>query len=127
MIKEAVGVMEKINKENKTEEMNKFYITLLLNECNCMNNLKDYSNTVKVGQKVVEMDPKSVKAYYYLGNAYAYMDEYKDATKCYDKLYELMPNKDDPGVVALNKLITTRRTVKEENARRKFRAFLSQK
>ena len=116
-----------INKENKTEEMNKFYITLLLNECNCMNNLKDYSNTVKVGQKVVEMDPKSVKAYYYLGNAYAYMDEYKDATKCYDKLYELMPNKDDPGVVALNKLITTRRTVKEENARRKFRAFLSQK
>jgi tetratricopeptide (TPR) repeat protein len=127
IIKEAVSVIEKINKENKTEEINKFYITLLLNECNCMNNLKDYSNTVKVGQKVIEMDQKSLKAYYYMGNAYAYLDEYKDATKCYDKLYELMPNKDDPGVIALNNLITKRRKVKEENARRKFRAFLAQK
>ena len=126
-IKEAINVIEKINNENMTEEINKFLITLLLNECNCMNNLKDYSNTVKIGEKIIKMDPKSMKAYYYMGNAYAYMDEYKDATKCYEKLHELIPNKDDPGVIALNELITTRRKVKEENARRKFRAFLAQK
>lgn len=127
IIKDAISVIEKINKENSTEEIKQFLITLLLNECNCMNNLKDYSNTVKVGQKIVEMDPKSLKAYYHMGTAYAYMDEYKDATKCYDKLYELIANKEDPGVVKLNDLITKRRTVKEESARRKFRAFLAQK
>ena len=127
IIKNAISVIEKINKENMNEEINKFLITLLLNECNCMNNLKDYSNTVKVGQKIVEMDPNSLKAYYHMGTAYAYLDEYKDATKCYDKLYELISHKEDPGVVALNKLITQRRKVKEENARRKFRAYLAQK
>ena len=127
ILKDAASVLEKINKENFNEDMKKLLLSLLLNECNCMNNLKDYSNTVKIGQKVVEMDPNSVKAYYYMGNAYAYMDEYKDATKCYDKLYELIPNKEDPGVVALNDLITKRRTVKEEKARKRFRAFLSQK
>ena len=46
-IKEAINIIEKINKENITEEINKFLITLLLNECNCMNNLKDYSNYSK--------------------------------------------------------------------------------
>ena len=127
IIQDAISVIEKINKENTTEEINKFLLTLLLNECNCMNNLKDYSNTVKVGEQIIARDPNSLKAYYYMGTAYAYLDEYKDATKCYDKLYELIPNKDDPGVVALNQLITSRRKVKEENAKRKFRAFLAQK
>lgn len=127
IIKDAINVMEKINKENLTDEMNKFQITLLLNECNCLNNLKDYSNTVKIGEQIIKMDPNSLKAYYHMGKAYAYMDEYKDATKCYDKLYELIANKEDPGVKDLKNLITTRRKVKEENARRKFRAYLAQK
>ena len=127
LIKQAASAIEAINKDNKTEEINKFYITLLLNVCNCMNNLKDYSNTVRVGKKAVEMDPNSIKAYYYMGNAYAYLDEFDEAKKCYDKLYELIANKTDPGVVALNNLITKRRTAKEENARRKYRAYLAQK
>ena len=55
------------------------------------------------------------------------MDEFKDAQKCYDKLYELIENKEDPGVKALNELINKRRKEKEESARRKFRAFLAQK
>ena len=62
ILKDAISVIEKINKENTTEEINKFLITLLLNECNFMNNLKDYSNTVKVGEQIVKMDPKSMKA-----------------------------------------------------------------
>ena len=101
IIKDAISVIEKINKENLTEEINKFLITLLLNECNCMNNLKDYSNTIKVGERIIKLDPNALKVYYYMGNAYAYMDEYKDAQKCYDKLYELIAYKEDPGVVAL--------------------------
>ena len=39
----------------------------------------------------------------------------------------LIENKEDPGVKALNELINKRRKVKEDNARRKFRAFLAQK
>ena len=127
ILNNGVGVLEKINKENLTEEMQKLLLSLQLNQCNCMNNLRDYPNTVKVGQKIVEKDPNSLKAYYYMGTAYAYLDEYKDAGKCYDKLYELIPNKEDPGVVALNNLITKRRTEKEEKARKRFRAFLAQK
>ena len=127
VIKDAISVVEKINKVNYTPEINKFLITLLLNECNCFNNLKDYSNTIKTGTKIIEMEKNTLKAYYYMGNAYAYLDEYNDAQKCYDKLYELIENKEDPGVKALNQLITKRRKEKEENARRKFRAFLAQK
>ena len=127
ILNNGIGVLEKINKENLNEEMQKLLISFQLNQCNCMNNLKDYANTVKVGQKIIEKDPNSLKAYYHMGTAYAYLDEYKDATKCYDKLYELIANKEDPGVVFLNNLITKRRTEKEERARRKFRAYLAQK
>ena len=127
IIKEGVNVMRAMNKENITEDMNKFFISLLLNECNCMNNLKDYSNTIKVGQEIIKMDSKSMKAYYYMGIAYAYLDEYSDAQDCYGQLYALIPNKDDPGVLALKDLIAKRSKIKEENAKRRFRAFLAQK
>ena len=127
IIVEAISCIQKINKVNLTPEINKFLISLLLNECNCFNNLKDYSNTVKTGKKIIEMDKNTLKVYYYMGNAYAYLDEFQDAQKCYDKLYELIENKEDPGVKSLNELINKRRKEKEENARRKFRAFLAQK
>ena len=123
-IKEAIKVIETINKINLTPEINKFFISLLLNECNCSNNLKDYSNTIKIGKKIIELEKNTLKVYYYLGNAYAYLDEFSDAQKCYDKLYELMENKEDPGVKALFELINKRRKIKEEDAKRKFRAFL---
>ena len=127
IIKDAISVIEKINKENLTPEINKFLLSLLLNECNCFNNLKEYSNTIKTGTKIIEMEQNTLKVYYYMGNAYAYLDEFKDAQKCYDKLYELIENKEDPGVKSLYELINKRRKEKEENARRKFRAFLAQK
>ena len=125
IIKDAISVIEKINKENLTPEINKFLISLLLNECNCFNNLKDYTNTIKTGNRIIEIEKNTLKVYYYMGNAYAYLDEFQDAQKCYDKLYELIENKDDPGVKALNELINKRRKTKEDNARRKFRAFLA--
>ena len=127
ILKDAISVIEKINKVNLTPEINKFLLSLLLNECNCFNNLKEYSNTIKTGTKIIEMEKNTLKVYYYMGNAYAYLDEFKDAQKCYDKLYELIENKEDPGVKALNELINKRRKEKEESARRKFRAFLAQK
>ena len=125
ILKDAISVIEKINKENLTPEINKFLISLLLNECNCFNNLKDYTNTIKTGNRIIEIEKNTLKVYYYMGNAYAYLDEFQDAQKCYDKLYELIENKDDPGVKALNELINKRRKTKEDNARRKFRAFLA--
>lgn len=126
-LSEAIGVMDKINNENLTEEMTKFKTTLMLNKCNCHNNLKEYSETEKMGNQIIKLDPKSMKAYYYLGNAYAYMDEYKEANDCYEKLVELIPDKKDPGVVALRSLIDSRKKVKDEIARRKFKAYFARK
>lgn len=127
MLKEAIGVIDKINKEHTTEEITKFKNSLLLNECNCYNNMKEYNLCIKTGKEVVALDPKLIKAYYYMGNAYAYLDEFKDATDCYNKLYELIPDKNDPGVVALNELINKRRKTKEDAARRKYKAYFAQK
>ena len=127
IIKDAISVIEKINKVNITPEINKFLISLLLNECNCFNNLKEYDNTIKTGLKIIEMEKNTLKVYYYMGNAYAFLDEFDEAKKSYDKLYELIENKEDPGVKALNELINKRRKEKEDNARRKFRAFLAHK
>ena len=127
ILKEAIGVIEKINKENTTEEITKFKNSLLLNECNCLNNLKEYDLCVKIGKEIIQRDPKLIKGYYYMGNAYAYLDEFKDATECYNKLYELIENKNDPGVVALNDLINKRRKAKEEAARRKYKAYFAKK
>ena len=127
IIQDAISVIEKINKDNLNPEINKFLISLLLNECNCFNNLKEYSNTVKTGLKIIEMEKNTLKVYYYMGNAYAFLDEFTDAQKCYDKLYELIENKEDPGVKSLYELINKRRKEKEDSARRKFRAFLAQK
>lgn len=123
-IKEAKNVIETMNKVNLTPDINKFFISLLLNECNCSNNLKDYTNTIKIGKKIIELEKNTLKVYYYLCNAYAYLDEFPEAQKCYEKLYELIENKEDPGVKALLELINKRRKIKEDDAKRKFRAFL---
>ena len=98
-----------------------------MNECNCYNNMKEYDLCIKTGKEIIAKDPKSIKAYYYMGNAYAYLDEFKEATDSYNKLYELIPDKNDPGVVALNELINKRRKTKEDAARRKYKAYFAQK
>ena len=110
-LKEAKNVIETMNKINITPDINKFFISLLLNECNCSNNLKDYTNTIKIGKKIIELEKNTLKVYYYLGNAYAYLDEFSDAQKCYDKLYELIENKEDPGVKALFELINKKENI----------------
>ena len=123
---ESLNFVEKISKEFNTEEIQKFKLTLMLNKCNCFNNLKEYPSTVKLSKEIIKMEPNSVKAYYYLGNSLAYLDEFDEARENYNKLYELMPDKKDPGVVALNELINTRKKNKENHARKQFKAFLAQ-
>ena len=81
---------------------------------------------MKLSKEIIKIEPNSVKAYYYLGNSLAYLDEFDEAMENYNKLYELMPDKKDPGVVALNELINTRKKNKENQARKKFKAFLAQ-
>lgn len=123
---ESLNFVEKISKEFNTEEVQKFKLSLMLNKCNCFNNLKEYPSTVKLSKEIIKIEPNSVKAYYYLGNSLAYLDEFDEAMENYNKLYELMPDKKDPGVVALNELINTRKKNKENQARKKFKAFLAQ-
>ena len=115
------------NKEYKTEEIKKFKMSLMLNKCNCYNNLKDYPSTVKLGKEIIGLDEKTLKAYYYLGTALAYLDEFEEAMTNYNKLYELIPDKKDPGVIGLLDLINKRKQEKENNMRKKFKAFLSHK
>lgn len=125
---ESMNFIEKINnKDYKTEEIKKFKLSLMLNKCNCYNNLKDYPSTVKLGKEIIELDDKSLKAYYYLGTALAYLDEFDEALKNYNKLYELIPDKKDPGVCGLLDLINNRKKSKEDNMRKKFKAYLAHK
>ena len=125
---EAINIIEKIsNKDYKPEEIQKFKLSILLNKCNCYNNLKDYPSTVKLGKEIIEKDSKNLKAYYYLGTALAYLDEFDDALKYYNKLYELIPDKKDPGVVALLNLINNRKKSKDDLMRKKFKAYLAHK
>ena len=123
-----MNLIEKINnKEYKTEEIKKFKLSLLLNKCNCFNNLKDYPSTVKLGKEIIKDDDKSLKAYYYIGVALANLDEFEEAMTNYNKLYELIPDKKDPGVISLLDLINNRKKEKENSIRKKFKAYLAHK
>ena len=125
---EAMNLIEKINnKEYKTEEIKKFKLSLLLNKCNCFNNLKDYPSTVKLGKEIIKDDDKALKAYYYMGVALANLDEFEEAMTNYNKLYELIPDKKDPGVISLLDLINNRKKEKENSIRKKFKAYLAHK
>ena len=125
---ESMNFIDKINnKDYQIEEIKKFKLSLLLNKCNCYNNLKEYPSTVKIGKEIIENDDKCLKAYYYLGTALAYLDEFEEAMKNYNKLYELISDKKDPGIIALLDLINKRKKSKEDNIRKKFKAYLSSK
>ena len=125
---ESMNFIEKINnKDYLIEEIKKFKLSLLLNKCNCYNNLKEYPSTIKIGKEIIENDDKCLKAYYYLGTALAYLDEFEEAMKNYNKLYELISDKKDPGIIALLDLINKRKKSKEDNIRKKFKAYLSSK
>ena len=125
---ESMNFIEKINnKDYQAEEIKKFKLSLSLNKCNCYNNLKEYPSTIKIGKEIIENDDKCIKAYYQLGTAHAYLDDFEEAMKNYNKLYELIPDKKDPGIVALLDLINKRKKIKEDNIRKKFKAYLSSK
>ena len=125
---ESMNFIEKINnKDYQAKEIKKFKLSLLLNKCNCYNNLKEYPSTVKIGKEIIENDDKCLKAYYYLGTALAYLDEFEEAMKNYNKLYELISDKKDPGIIALLDLINKRKKNKDDNIRKKFKLYLSSK
>ena len=125
---ESINFIEKINnKDYQVEEIKKFKSSLLLNKCNCYNNLKEYPSTVKIAKEIIKNDDKCIKAYYYIGTALAYLDEFEEAMKNYNKLFELIPDKKDPGIIALLDLINKRKKNKEDNIRKKFKAYLSSK
>ena len=128
LLNEGIDFIEKItNKDYKTEEVKKFKLSLMLNKCNCFNNLKEYPSTVKLAKEIIEQDDKLCKVYYYLGTALAYLDEFEDALKNYNKLYELIPDKKDSGLNKLNELIISRKKIKEDSIRKKFKAYLAHK
>ena len=125
---EAMNLIEKINNQDyKPEEIKKFKLSLKLNKCNCYNNMKDYPSTVKLGKEIIKDDDKSLKAFYYLGVALANLDEFEEAMTYYNKLYELIPDKKDPGVISLLDLINNRKKEKENNMRKKYKAYFAHK
>ena len=89
--------------------------------------MKDYPSTVKLGKEIIKDDDKALKAYYYMGVALANLDEFEEAMTNYNKLYELIPDKKDPGVISLLDLINNRKKEKENSIRKKFKAYLAHK
>ena len=123
-----MNLIEKISSEDYLpEEIKKFKMSLMLNKCNCYNNLKDYPSTVKLSKEILQENDKTIKAYYYLGNALAYLDEFDEAMTNYNKLYELIEDKKDPGICSLLELINNRKKDKENNMRKKMKAYLAHK
>ena len=125
---ESMNLIEKIiNKDYKAEEIKKFKLSLMLNKYNCYNNIKEYPLTVKLSKEIIEQDDKSLKAYYHLGTSLANLDEFDEALKYYNKLYDFIPDKKDPGVMALMDLINNRKKNKKDSIKKKFKAYLATK
>ena len=106
--------------------MKKLKISLLLNICNCNNKIKNYPKTIEISNKVEKIDPSNIKIYYYRGNANAYLDEFEKAYEDYNKLYEKIENKNDPGVIALKNLIDERKKTKESKQKSRLKNLFKQ-
>jgi len=65
-------------------------MSLILNICNCQNNLKEYSKTIKKISEALKIKILP-KCYYYRGNAYLYTDAFAAAEDDFKKLKELLP------------------------------------
>jgi len=123
---EADKYIEKINEKDITEEMKKLKISLLLNICNCNNKIKNYPKTIEIANKIEKIDSKNVKIFYYRGNANAFLDEFEKAYEDYNKLVENIENKNDPGVIALKKLIDDRKKTKESKQKSRLKNLFKQ-
>ena len=119
--KESYSYIIKIYDKDLTSEMKMTKYSVLLNQCNCYNRLKNYSETVKIANEVINLTKDNMKSYYYRGIANAYLDEFEKANEDYNKLVELMKSSDDPGVVSLRQLIDSRKINKENKEKEKMK------
>ncbi len=119
--KESDSYIIKINEKDITSEMKMLKYSVLLNQCNCNNRLKNYTETIKVATEVINLTKDNMKSYYYRGTAYAYLDEFDKANEDYNKLVELMKSSNDPGVVSLRQLIDSRKQNKENKEKGKMK------
>lgn len=119
--KESYLYIIKIYDKDLTSEMKMTKYSVLLNQCNCYNRLKNYAETVKITNEVINLTKDNMKSYYYRGTAYAYLDEFEKANQDYNKLVELMKSSDDPGVISLKQLIDSRKLNKENKEKGKMK------
>lgn len=121
--KEGISYLDKVPQHEVTADITTLKVSQMLNICNCSNKIKDYMNTIKTANDVVTIQNDNVKAFYYRANAYAYLDEFDNAEGDYVKLVELMKNENDPGVIALRKLIDVRKKEKENKDKSKYKSI----
>ena len=119
--KESYAYILKINEKDLSSEIKNLKLSVLLNQCNCNNRLKNYIETIKIANEVMNITKDNMKSYYYRGTANAYLDEFDKANEDYNKLVELMKSTDDPGVVSLRQLIDTRKLNKENKEKGKMK------
>ena len=125
-LKESLNYINKIPEKDLSPEIKSFKLSLQLNFLNVYNKLKQYQNTIKLGKELADANPKAAKLFYHLANAYAQLDEFEEAEKNYKILEALMgENKGDQGLVAVKKLIEERRIKKENDSKKKMKAFLN--
>jgi tetratricopeptide (TPR) repeat protein len=57
--------------------------------------MKEWQSVVSITDQIIEMDPKSVKAYYFRGKAFVELQEYDKAFECLTKSCEIDPTNTD--------------------------------
>jgi len=66
-------------------------LSLILDEAKQYFKNKDYSNTVNLLNKIIEMNPKNYLAYFYKGNVAFQLSDYSNAIKYYDRALKINP------------------------------------
>lgn len=122
--KEAFTFIEKIPDKEIVGDIFKLKVSLLLNQCNCHNRLKQYDESIKVANEVIRIDNESAKGHYYRGVAYANLDEFEKAENDYKKLVEILKADNDAGVIALKNMIDSRQKEKNEKEKNRMKSLL---
>jgi len=63
-----------------------------LNVAICKYKQEQYQSCASVAKEVVEMDPESIKGYYWLAKGHFNVKNYKEAVKAIESAYKLDPN-----------------------------------